>query len=217
MHAPSSEKHSPATRCLAGAKVRRASRTSLAQKKPLEKLAGTAKSNPSRPGSDLAICAKRKQPNALTRGARRTVHFSSPTACSSVMRSSRARTTGGSTTGAWPRGSCRPGRDWHHLWRSGSPPTLQERPQFQPGVHYTVNGGLLRVLNLLLGNPSTGLLPLCLERVREDAGRLVGAHAQKHGHQAVDPFLHGLADVLVHVDCPGFPLVDNLADRAQDH
>ena len=32
-----------------------------------------------------------------------------------------------------------------------------------------------------------------------------------------DPLLHGLADVLVHVDRPGFPLVDSLADRAQDH
>ena len=72
----SSEKHSPATRCRAGAKVQWASRTSLAQKKPLEKLAGTGKSNPSRAcfclplghlqcrkaevrrrGSDLAMCA----------------------------------------------------------------------------------------------------------------------------------------------------------------
>ena len=36
----SSEKHSPATRCRAGAKVRWASKTSLAQKNPLEKQAG---------------------------------------------------------------------------------------------------------------------------------------------------------------------------------
>ena len=69
----------------------------------------------------------------------------------------------------------------HHLWSSGSPPTLQERPQLQPGVHYTVDAGLLCILNLLLSNPATGLLPLCLECVREDAGRLVGAHTQKHG------------------------------------
>ena len=62
----------------------------------------------------------------------------------------------------------------HHLWRSGSPPALQERPKFQPWLHYPVNGGC--ILNLLFGNPSTGLLPLCPERVREDAGRLVGAH-----------------------------------------
>ena len=94
---PSSEKHSPATRCRAGAKVRWASKT--------------AKSNPSRAclclplghlqwrkaavrrrGSDRAVCAYLKQPNAMTQGARRTVHLSSPTACSSTMRSSNACT-----------------------------------------------------------------------------------------------------------------------------
>ena len=56
-----------------------------------------------RRGSDRAICAYLKQPNAMTQGARRTDHLSSPTACSSTMRSSNACTNGGSTTGAWPR------------------------------------------------------------------------------------------------------------------
>ena len=119
---PPSEKHSPATRCRAGAKVRCASKTSLAQKKPLEKYAGTAKSNPSRAcfclplghlqwrnaavrrrGSDRAICAYLKQPYAMTQRAKRIDHLSSPTACNSTLRSSKACNSGGSTTGAWPR------------------------------------------------------------------------------------------------------------------
>ena len=56
-----------------------------------------------RRGSDLAMCAYLTQPYAMNDGARRTDHFSSPTACSSTMRSSSACTNGGSTTGAWPR------------------------------------------------------------------------------------------------------------------
>ena len=56
-----------------------------------------------RRGSDRDICAYLKQPNAMTQGARRTDHLSSPTACSSMMRSSKACTKGGSTTGACPR------------------------------------------------------------------------------------------------------------------
>ena len=56
-----------------------------------------------RRGSDRAVCAYLKQPNAMAQGARRTDRLSSPTACSSTMRSSNACTKGGSTTGAWPR------------------------------------------------------------------------------------------------------------------
>ena len=55
----------------------------------------------------------------------------------------------------------------HHLWRSGPPPTLQEGPQFQPGVDHPVNGGLLGVLKLLLSNPPAGLLPFRLEGIGE--------------------------------------------------
>ena len=72
-------------------------------------------------------------------------------------------------------------------------------------------------MNFLVSNPPAGLLPFRLERISEDAGGLVGAHPNEHGYEAVDPLLHRLADVLVHVDCPGLPLVDRLADGAKDH
>ena len=101
----------------------------------------------------------------------------------------------------------------HHIW----PPTLQEGSQLQPGVHHSVDGGLLSFLNLLLGNPSAGLFPFGLESVCEDAGRLVGAHTNEHGHEAIDPLLNGLADVLVHVDGLGLLFVDRLANRAESH
>ena len=90
----------------------------------------------------------------------------------------------------------------HHLWRSWSPPTLQEGPQFQAGVDHPVNGGLLGVLKLLLSNPPPGLLPFRLECIGEDACRLVGAHPNEHGYEAVDPLLHCLADVLVRTTEP---------------
>ena len=169
------------------------------------------------------------------------------------MRSSRACTNGGSTTGAWPRGpvalgvvgTCRLLRSsswlaflfihfnawsaragacvWCKYWSrstiSGGAgrPRLSKKDRSSSQVfHYTVDGGLLCILNLLLGNPSAGLslLPLCPERVREDVGRLVGAHTKEHGHEAVTPLLHSLAEVLVHVDCSGFLLVNRLADGA---
>ena len=106
----------------------------------------------------------------MTHGARRTDHFSSPTACSSnaVLQSLHQWRFHHRCLATRPS---RPGRGWHlqvaqiqllvgvlvhplqclecscwrlrvvqvlvqvhHLWRSGSPPALQERPKFQPSV-----------------------------------------------------------------------------------
>ena len=206
-----------------------------------------------RRGSDRAMCAYLKQPNAMTQGASKTDHLSSPTACISTMRSSKACTSGGSTTGACPRcpvalgvaGTCKfpssilvgvlvhplQGLECsrrclsmvqelikvYHLWRSGSPPTLQEGSQRQPCVHHSVNGSLFCVLHLLLGNPSARLLPFHLEVVCQDACWFVRAHANEHGDQAIHPLLNGFTQVLVHVDGFGLLLADRLAHRAKSY
>ena len=102
-----------------------------------------------------------------------------------------------------------------HSRRSGSPPTLQEGPQLQPCVDHSVNGRLLCVLHLLLGDPLARLFPFGLEGVCQDASWFVCAHADKHRHQTVHPLLDGFIQVLVDVDGLGLLFVYCLAHRAQ--
>ena len=89
-------------------------------------------------------------------------------------------------------------------------PTLLEGSQLQPSVHHPVDSGFLRILDLLLCDPSASLLPFGAEGFRQDTCKLVGSHALEHGDKAIDAFLDCLSVVLVYVDGLGLPLVDGL-------
>ena len=164
---PASEKHKPQTRCLAGASARWALKTSFAQKNPPEKtgrdgiVEAILATRPSRPGRDrhLQVCQ---------------VHLLAGIFFHPLQ---------------GLKGSCRRIgvlEELIKIRRCGSPPTLQEGSQLHPNVHHPVNCGFLRILDLLLCDPSASLLPFGAQGIRQDTCRLVGSHALEHGDKAID-------------------------------